>query len=232
MNKINMELGNVNKWMKVKFSLILKSENELPINKLVSKFKIDGNEYIKFNPHPFITIEITNESEKKEGWSNNRIITLNKFNLFRMITVLNKFINRFIEVEDLFYYENEILYLNNEVADKEEQLIRISNDKVIKIKPFVISDEEGMYEGCILFINSMDNYCKLTYEELKYLYYLLSNINMESLSLQLMDLSVKMATVKPTEFKAQVRTVSEVIEEPIVSKPVITVEEVHTIPNI
>ena len=56
-----MDLGNVNKCMKVKFSLILKSDNELPMNKLVSKFKMQGNEYIKFNPHPFVTIEITNE---------------------------------------------------------------------------------------------------------------------------------------------------------------------------
>lgn len=227
-----MDLGNVNKCMKVKFSLILKSDNELPMNKLVSKFKMQGNEYIKFNPHPFVTIEITNELEKKEGWSNSRIITLNKLNLFRVMMVLKRFINRFVEVKDLFYFQGDTLCLNNDVAKNEEQMIRVANDKVILLKPFVVSDEEGMYEGCIFMINSAINYCKLTYEELKYLHYLLSHIDMEILSLQLMDLSVKMSTVKPTEYQSQPRLVSEEIEEPITSKPNITVEEVPIIPNI
>ena len=49
----------------------------------------------------------------------------------------------------------------------------------------LFSDKE--YEGVIFMINSVDNYCYLTVDELGYFYYLLRSINMTDLSLQVMN---------------------------------------------
>ena len=149
MKKINLELGKISKGMRLRFSLILDSEQG-PQNRnfnLVNHFQIDGNEYFRLNPHPFITIDISDSFGKNETWSSNHVVNLN---------------------QRPFVIGNKTCYM---------QYIVIKDDK----------DPETEYEGIIFMINSADNFCYLTIDELNYLYYLLRSINMTDLSLQVMN---------------------------------------------
>ena len=44
------------------------------------------------------------------------------------------------------------------------------------------------YEGCVFAINSLDNFCYLTYDEMEYLLYELERVNMNTLSFALLSL--------------------------------------------
>ena len=63
MYKASLELGKINKYLKMKFSIVIKSENFMP---LINKFNIAGNDYLKVSPIPIVTLEIKSNVDKHE----------------------------------------------------------------------------------------------------------------------------------------------------------------------
>ena len=84
------------------------------------------------------------------------------------------------------------MVVNNEVADLVTISIPTGSSKTIMLKPCVVPDEESttgvVYEGCIFYINNLENFAYLTYTELEYLYYELAKIDMTSLAMQLITI--------------------------------------------
>jgi hypothetical protein len=109
MYKATIEIGRVNKMMKIKFGLVIKSDEETKFkaNKLVSKFSYSGNDYLRINPNPYIILDITSFMDKGEGWSSNRTVTLNRYYLFRFLQGLKRLINDFHNCKNLFYYRKD-----------------------------------------------------------------------------------------------------------------------------
>ena len=233
MYKFIMELGSINKFMKLKFQLVLVGDNEGFQNKLISKFTYPPNQFLKVNHHPTLIIEISDEINKHEGYDYNKKVSLNRFNLFRVTHKLKTYIEDFKKYDDLFYYdERNRLSVNSDVADKVEYSQNILNDKYIKFRPITIEDDTGIYEGTVFFINSVANYCRLTYDELQYLYYQLDHVDLDSLSLQAINLANSMNKLKAEEFINKPHVVTEQLDSDLIVEPPKKVEKKPTIPDI
>ena len=66
-----MDLFKVNKILKVKFGLIVEADVGTKVKtkmKIMNKFTYGDNEYLKLNPHPFLTIDISKGSDKNETY--------------------------------------------------------------------------------------------------------------------------------------------------------------------
>lgn len=194
MYRATVEISKINSMMKIKFGIIIDSVEDKKYpnnqnNKLISKFNYNGNEYLRINPHPFIVIDISSMS-KNEGWNSNMSASLNRMGQFKFIQSLKKFIYNFSNYKNLFYYENNKLVVNQSLVN--EVSINIpTNSKVIRLQPCVVPDEENqetVYEGAIFFINNMQNYAYLTYDELTYLLWEIEKIDMSILSLQILNI--------------------------------------------
>ena len=194
MYKATFEIGKINKMLKIKFGLIIQSEEmgKFKAAPLVSKFNFGGNDYIRINPNPFIILDISSYMDKGESWSSNRTVTLNRYYLFRFLQGLRKLINDFQTKKNLFYYKNNELIVNNIEADSVMISIPTAGSKTIMMRPCVVPDEESttnkVYEGCVFYINNMENFAYLTYTEIEYLYYELSKIDMSATALQLITI--------------------------------------------
>jgi hypothetical protein len=219
--------------MKLKFSLIINSNDDTKnYNKLVNKFNYLGNDYIKINPRPFVTIDISKSTE--DGWSSNQSVNLNKQSLFLFIRILERMIKQFKSIKELFYYQNDKLTVNNRIS-KEITMDFVSCNKHIRLQPCVVSDDEinnKFYEGCVFCINSYDNFCYITYEEMEYLYYELSHIDMMELSLSVINTvnlfrNAEEEIIKPKPVKKE-----EDYEDIIENSPYVKIEEANTIPDI
>lgn len=182
-----IELFKINT-LKVKFGVVLRQDVVSPnvqIQPIISKFTIEGNDYLKIAPHPYVTLEICDDDR-----SYNSSITFNRYYLYLLIKTLKKCAIQFINNKDLFFYmENKLI-----VSETSETFTASSaSAKKIKIKPSVITDNTGKeYEGVILYINSMSSYTYLTYTELEYLINELNKIDMTQLSFE----CIKMATMQ------------------------------------
>ena len=119
MYKATIEIGRVNKMMKIKFGLIIKSDDvgKFKATHVVSKFNYIGNEYLRLNPNPYIILDISSYMNKGEGWSTNQTVTLNRYYLFRFLQGLRKLITDFKNCKNLFYYQNNELKVDNSVAN-------------------------------------------------------------------------------------------------------------------
>ena len=189
MYKASIEIARINKGLKLKFGLIITGENEDKNSKLVNKFNYNGSKYIKISPRPFVTLDISGMSPKSEGWNIYQFINFNKISLFTFIQYLEFLIGKYKEVKDLYYYDNEILKVNNAEADK-LTMRGISSNKQWLMRPCVVPDdevEERMYEGCMFCISKYENFCYITYGEMKYLLHELKHIDMIALSLHLIN---------------------------------------------
>jgi hypothetical protein len=61
MYKASIEIGKINKMMKLKFGLIVKPDDTVKYKdaNVVSKFNYGGNDYLRINPSPYIIIDIS-----------------------------------------------------------------------------------------------------------------------------------------------------------------------------
>ena len=113
-------------------------------------------------------------------------------------------------------------------------MVKVSQ-KTCLFMPAVIEDEETkeQFEGVVLMINSPDNYCYLTFEELEYLCDTLERLDFDTLTLQLINLisnydnKIEEETIKPTNRIETQET--EEVETTIPTQP-LPVE--NTIPEI
>lgn len=236
MQKVTVELFKVHKYFKVKFSLITKDDNPNGFNrKLIDKFNFKGNEYVKINPFPFITIDITNKMDKNEEWSSNQAFNMNRRELFMFLSKVKKLLKNFIQEKELFYYnQNQELIVNSEISQKIKEVC-VCGNKTILLQPCVVFNDEDkqQYEGIFLSINSIDYFSYLTYMELHFLYEELIKLDMSSLTMQVINTTLLTEQVEARKSEIKIPVITEKEEESIVDKKVIaTIPEPDTIPDI
>ena len=232
MYKVNLELGKVNKYMKLKFGVVIQSEQQHM--QLMNKFSISGNTYFKVNPYPTVTIEISSNVDRHEEWNANRSITLNKITRFQFVKRLKTIISSFTEIKNLFYYQNGRLCIDKSIAGSIRDMVKVSQ-KTCLFMPSVIEDEEtkDQFEGVVFMINSPENYCYLTFEELEYLCDTLDRLDFDTLTLQLINLisnydnKITEETIKPAN-----RIETEKVEEELTTLPIQPLATENTIPEI
>lgn len=186
MYKGTIDLGTINDNLKMKFNLILKNDDNN--TKVISTYTFGNYNGLKINPVMYITLDISKTSDKNDSWNNNLNINLNKQQLFLFIRKLKEFIESYKE-KDLYYYKDGKLILNKEIANKNVFKLKTTT-KALAMMQVVVPDKENKeveYEGCVLAINSLDNFCYLTYFDLEYLYYQLSRLDLYNLSMMLIN---------------------------------------------
>ena len=244
MYKAIVELGRINRSMRLKFGLILKDDpqNIYKQKKTVDKFTYSGNEYLSVNPSSFLTIDISASDDKNSAWNTNNSVNFTKDKLFILGNSLKRIISKFNE-PDLFYIKDKHLYVNKELSDKYEQVVNTYSKKVM-IKHVVVLDDNDpnvQYEGVVFMINSPDYFCCLTYDELTYLYHEITKIDLSLLSMEVINLYINIEslgnkietkdyTMKSMNFsnKSMVEKVSAEDNGTSLSPP----KEANTIPNI
>ena len=240
MYKATIEIGRINKSMKLKFGLVIRSDESSVYKSqpLVSKFNFGGNDYIKLNPNPFVILDISSSYiNKGESWSSNQTVSLNRYYLFRFLQGLKKLINDFQTYKNLFYYKNNELIVNNDVADNITISIPTANSKTVMMKPCVVPDEESsthsVYEGCIFYINNMENFAYLTYTEIEYLYYELSKIDMTTISMQIISIVEQYEKQKSQKITVAPSSQTEISSDIEISTPSsITIIKKNEMPQI
>lgn len=239
MYKASIEIGKINKMMKLKFGLIIKPDDigKFKDANVVSKFNYGGNDYIRINPNPYIIIDISSYMNKGEGWTPNQSVTLTRYYLFRFLQGLRRLINDFQSNKDLFYYQNNELVVNNSVADSITMSVTTNGSKTVMMKPCVVPDEESstnnVYEGCIFYINNMENFAYLTYTEMEYLFYELSKIDMSTLSLQLLTIVKQFDSQKSEKITGPTSPQMDINSEVEISTPSsVTIVKTNQIPKI
>lgn len=186
MYKGTIDLGSINDNLKMKFNLILKNDDNN--TKVISTYTFGNYNGLKINPVMYITLDISKTSDKNDSWNNNLNINLNRQQLFLFIRKLKEFIESYKE-KDLYYYKDGKLILNKEIANKNVFKLKTTT-KALAMLQVVVPDKENKeveYEGCVLAINSLDNFCYLTYFDLEYLYYQLSRLDLYNLSMMLIN---------------------------------------------
>lgn len=236
MTKATIELFKVTKTCSIKFSLILDNKDQKYNQKIISRFVMDGNEYFKFTPFPFLTIDISTREDKNLGWNTNRIVNINRKELFFVCQKLKRFLSSFSSVKNLFYYdEYKNLLVNKQEAMRVREIV-VCGQKTLMFQPCVVENEEDhqLYEGAFMFINTMDFYTYFTYTELEYLLYELQKIDFNSLSMQLISAVFIFSETEKKEIeKKKSPPVTEEKEIEINDKKVsIMIEEPHEIPDI
>ena len=246
MYKASIELGRIHKSLKLQFSLILDDPEEKQPSgygwkrePLYKRFQFNGNDYFRINPHPFVTIDISNRKEtRKEGWNSGYSVTLNQRALFLLKTRIRTLVNVFHTERNLFYYNERGELTVNDTLAKKYKIFVPTAQKVILIQPCVVQDDERpdtVYEGVFFAINRMEYYTYLTYEELEYLLDLLNSINMIELSMHLLEL-IQLYQVGPTtegtEEKSSPIEWEEYQEAEYPDHPTVFQKEKPTIPEI
>ena len=234
MYKVLMDYEKVNKNMKLKFGLILSDNNKNFNLKLLDKFNIDGADYLKISPHPFLTIDISTKDDRKGNWSSAKSISLNRLNIFILKKRLKEALKNLL-TEDLFEYYNDKLVLNKAIARELTIKFRVNN-KYMLIQPIVVPDEENPaieYEGLCIMINNVENYNLLTIEEAEFLIDILEHIDLMSLSLQVINTAMMMKNKESIKLNIKSnRLITEEISKEQVTANFTNKKEENVIPEI
>ena len=92
MLKASLLLFKVHENFKVTFNIFINDNNQKNPNlQLINKFNFQGNDYLKINPYPFLTCDITSRADKKEGWNTNLFFNLNRKDLFKFLQILYRY---------------------------------------------------------------------------------------------------------------------------------------------
>lgn len=231
-----IEIAKITQNFTLKFGLILEDDAEIirfkAPNKLISKYQFDGNDYLRISPHPFIVMDITSKEDRKNNDRLGHSVTLNRRVLFAFIMKLKKLIASYTEKKDLFYYDNDELFVDREISTQITLRCIANNNNVILMQPCVVVDEEHpleKYEGCAFCINRYANFVFLTYMEMGYLLYELERINMTQFSLDLIKIY---EGYKDQESEKPNNVVIEKVEEELSSVNVPVQPREDSIPDI
>lgn len=211
MYKATVELCRIHHSLSIKMGIILE-ENELDklqnrntkwgADEIVRKFSYRGNQYIRINPRPFLTLDITNRKERKskDAYDANYQMSMNQKGLFLLKKNLSALIQEFQSEKKLFYlYENGELVIDRVLAQNHEKVIPMGNGKAIILHPCVVQDEEQrnqFYEGCFMIFNQPQYFTYLTYEEMEFFLDTLKEINLIDLAFHLMETESFYSTFK------------------------------------
>ena len=185
MYKLSCDLCYVTRFLRLRLVVIYKDK----FNKeKVSKINVNGNDYLTVKTYPYLTLEISNEEERKEAWTYQKSISLDRFGMFNFIDRSQPLLRAFVNEKDMFYYDkNKKLYVNKELANKNSVTIPLSFSRSIWISPIVVRDKDSNeeLEGVVMCFDSSVNYVTLSYDEFRFLVYYMKTIDLESLALQL-----------------------------------------------
>lgn len=190
MHKISYNIGAIGK-MQLSLNVVLKDDEDVAIKSaanncgrsVLSLYTLEGNKYFKIDPRPYITIDISKSVE-----NNNARVNLNRYMICLFISKLKMMIDGF-KIKDLYYIQNNKLNLNAETAKNLTQTIYAIN-KTIKMVHAVVPDSEDSTiecEGILFMINYVDIYCTLTYNDLCVLYYELYKMDINNMTMQLIN---------------------------------------------
>ena len=165
MIRISMDLFNVNKNFKVKFGLTVKKDPYENPNgffrkdklRIFNKYEIDGHIFYRITPFPQVIFDITPVS-KLEEWDKNNVCNLSRMDLFKFMKALNRLLKNFIREKNLLFYDqDDMFYVNNDIARKITETVIISGGKGIRMVPSVIYDDTNnrYYEGITVMINKL-----------------------------------------------------------------------------
>ena len=193
MKKINLHIANIGTKMKLKVGIIFvpnesNNQNRFKNIPTVNKFTIGDHQYINITTTPMVTIDISKNKDKNDSWSSNMQISFNRFQLFQLIRSVRKLIKAFNNPNiNLFMYRNKQLMINTSIVKQMTLSVNGSSNKTAVIEPAVIQVDTGIsteyYEGINFYINTIDNYISLTYDEFYYLEYELSKLDLNEISM-------------------------------------------------
>lgn len=210
-----MDLPKINDALQIKFTLVLVGTNyKHEVTPVFSKFRAGDVDYLRFNPHPFITLDFNPKKRKNDddtAWNRNRSLNLTQPSAFRFKKLLKQVLDS-IKIPEMFNMYDGVLKLNNALAQKHTVAMKLG-DKFVKIAPIVVEDDSGanpdLYEGIVLYVNDISFYVCLTYIEAEYLYDVIDKINFQSLTMELINSAI---LLKSQESKQLVRMITEVKE--------------------
>ena len=189
MYKVTYNLARINQYLSVDVTIFIQDDETLKLNNIKNKeslktiktYNIDGNTYIKFNPRPFI--DLTIDPDQKDKYDPYKHIRCNRFDVFKLIKSLEKMVNNFKSITDLFYYYGDKLILDDSKIDKATIILPLK-ERTLKITPTLILDVDSgrQHEGVIIYVNTESVSCPLTYIEMEYLLYILNTIDIDSLA--------------------------------------------------
>lgn len=222
MYKGTVEICKVNKYMRLKYNLILKDDdlakirtNQYTKQDLIKVFIIGGNQYLKISPIEYITVDISRTSDKNDAWNSNLQINLNRYGVFEWKEKISKMIEEF-QTTELYFKRESKLYVNTQLANQYMKSVNTPSGKTLAMIHVAIPDDENIEifsEGIVFMINSIDNFCYITYQELTYLYYELCNINMSTLALMIMMTELLTGNQLKATHVEGVKTITESVPE-------------------
>ena len=244
--KVSYDFGRIVNGLKLTFGIIVREDATGPLkarykqkDSIFSKYKFGGSEYLKFAPHPFVTIDINKSGDNKDSWNAGCLFTMNRVSIFHFKYICNTFIKKY-ENKDLFYIKNNELFLNNELVKSSTMYMYADKGKLALIPSLYIENDANgtKSEGVSLCINSIDNICNMKYMEFRYLLDTISNIDMNAMAMELTNayMMYEMCGMKGVELTVEKqlppKTVKEVQNEGSVSEPPPKIVESNTIPDI
>lgn len=211
MYKAIFEYQKISKTMKLKINLTLKPDvvtaNKNFNTKIIDKFNMNGADYLKFAPYPFLVIDISSSKDRGDEWSSNNSVALSQHGIFVMKKALKKMLKNMTD-EDLYKYIDDRLVMNKAIADEKNVKFIVSN-KHILLSPSIVLDNHDEYEGITFMINSYANYSQLTLEEAEFLYDTLNRIDLMSIALQMMNASMLLKNTSARKLEVPKKAVPE-----------------------
>ena len=228
MYKATVELCRVHASLSLKLGVILEEDEIQKIrnramnwgnDEVIHKFAYRNNSYIRINPRPFLTIDITDKRSKKtDGYDPNYQLSFGQKGVFILKLRLRKLLAAYQSEKDLFYkYKSGELMVDRELANLHREVAMVTNTKSIILEPCVVQDENEkdlFYEGCIMAFNKMDYFTYLTYEEMLYLLDTLNTLDMTALALQLIDSEILYSALRDTGKIEELKIGEPIKEDP------------------
>jgi hypothetical protein len=185
MYKLIANLGEVNDFLRLQLSVVYRNN----LNKEnVMRYNISGNDYLQIKLFPSLIMQYRNDSER-EKFDNKKSMIMNQMDVFKFVKYGRMLESKMKEVQNLYYIEAEtnLLRVNKELANKISITIPLSFNRKIWVVPIIVKDKDsgGYLEGIGMCFNVTSNYVMMQREEFLFLVDFLEQIDMNSISLQL-----------------------------------------------
>lgn len=237
MVRLSINLGRINSYCKISLSVAIKNSNDLRLEKsqdsglkpvpTYNTFILDNNLYIQYNAFPYIKMDFI---DNKGNSVYNPDMTINFSDRYKMLfeLALTDFIQSY-KIDNLYYIKNKELHLNQDIASPFSKIITTPS-KTLKIVHAVLNSHD---EGAAFMINSSDNFCLFSFDDLNFLLYKFKSTNMTTLSTILV--TSYMNYIKEEVKKNQVtytKVINDISSKNIVQPDFMPLKEQNTIPNI
>ena len=220
MQKVNLDLGWLNRMLRMKFTITLKTSAD---KDAITKFAINGDQYLRVSPYPNFVLEIKEPIERQQIWTSNKSVSFDKFSAYRFVKYGKHLVETIKKTEDLYYFdESGVLTLNKQLAEKIRDPIRLTY-KTLLLVPSIVEDDgdHRLYEGVCMMINDPSNYAMLTIDEFEFLLDYMEKFNFDMVAVQLINTYLLTKDMDVSELKDQAPQVTKpsAIFGPTVEEP-------------